>query len=75
MNFKMKHSDFDELTKYINLKAKGSSLEFKVSLEGNLEIKVIDMNGDQVIVTIFPEDMDYFPRINKTYRLQEEIKK
>jgi len=75
MNFKMKYSDFDELIKYVTEKAKGSALSFEINLEGNLLIKLVDTVGDQVTVEVYPESVDYFPRITKTYRLQEELKK
>lgn len=75
MTFKCSYSDFVELAQFMEKKAKGSSMFMEINLEGHLVIKTTDMFSDQVNIVIFQEDINYQPRITKTYRLTEEILK
>lgn len=56
-------------------RANGASLFIDLNLEGQLVVRTSDNFNDQVTITIFPEDVNYHPRITKTYRLTEETSK
>ena len=75
MNFKCSYSDFNELKSFMEKKANGSSMFIEINLDGQLVIKTTDVNSDQVTIVIFSEDVNYQPRITKTYRLTEETAK
>lgn len=75
MSFKCSFSDFKELAQFMEKKANGSSLSIELNLEGHMIVRTSDSANDQVTITIFPEDVNYHPRITKTYRLTEETSK
>lgn len=75
MSFKCSFSDFKELAQFMEKRANGASMFIDLNLEGQLVIRTSDNFNDQVTITIFPEDVNYHPRITKTYRLTEETSK
>lgn len=75
MSFKMSAEDFKLLNKFIEKKAKGSSLKFDFNsgFDHKFLIQVETEAGETAIITFFSEEMSKFPEITKTKRLGDEL--
>lgn len=69
----MSSDDFSMLSKYIQTKAKGSSVRFEQYRDNMLLVHINNDDGDRSTITFFSEDVSKFPEITRTRRLGEEL--
>jgi hypothetical protein len=73
MNFKMSAKDFEQLAKFIDKKAKGSTLTFKADTDHKLEVNVTLADGDNAVITFQAESLNAFPKITRQRNLGDEL--
>lgn len=73
MNFKMVARDFDQLSKFIEKKAKGTDLKFKCAVDQKMEIHITLTTGETAIVTFYDEQLNSFAKITRSRNLGEEL--
>lgn len=73
MNFKMAAKDFEQLAKFIDKKAKGSTLSFKADTDHKLEISLTLQDGDTAVITFQSESINAFPKITRQRNLGDEL--
>jgi hypothetical protein len=76
MSFKLSYSNFELLASYVEKKAKGADLKFALTPNSNLEVKLTNLQDEEVVITLFEERESGtpFPKIAVIRRLGDEIK-